>query len=812
MLLAWPPWVVLAAGLLLALAAAAAVHALLRRLRRQTTLLEAIIDSMGEGLVVCDSAGKFLVFNRVAERILGVGATQAEMGDWPETYGTFRSDMATAVPASELPLVRAALGEESRNVELFLRNPRIPEGTFACFTGAPLRDAEGRLLGGVVVFRDTTEQKKAEIERRRITEELYLAKETAEAASREKSDFLARMSHEIRTPMNGVIGMLDLILRTDLSDRQRDLAGIARASAETLLRVLNDILDFSRIEAGGLELESVSFSLRELVGDAMKSLAPLGHEKGLELAHHVAPGVPDTWLGDPGRLRQILVNLVGNALKFTDRGEIVVRVDLEPEDQTGDGKLLHFTVEDSGIGIPSGKLGTIFTAFSQADTSTTRRFGGTGLGLAISSRLAELMAGKVWAESEVGRGSTFHLTVRLPLSSDVLLPPPRVPDLEGLSVLVVDDHPVNRRILSELLASWGLRPTVAASGTEALEELRRASAEGEPHPLVILDYMMPDLDGITVAEQLRRDPELAGAIILMLSSADRPVATERCKELGIALCLVKPLKESELLEAIITALGSAGLHIRPIAVPEAREVGAPSLHVLIAEDNPVNQRVVQSILEHRGHTFRITANGREALAALEQESFDIVLMDVQMPEMDGFQATAAIRSREESTGDHIPIIALTAHALKGYRERCLAAGMDGYLSKPIRSEELIELIESLAARSGPRRPRGPVTARGGGHRANPRQLGPLFIADAARLRDEIAAAISRRDGPALEAAAHTLRGSAGYFAARRTTELAARLEQLGRDCDFDADTASTHQELAEELDRLERTLTAAPGS
>ncbi|HYU31089.1 MAG TPA: response regulator [Thermoanaerobaculia bacterium] len=835
----WLPWVVLAAGLLLTVIVGAAVDAILRRtaqverlvaarteelsreiaergkteeaLRRQTALLESILDSMGEGLVVCDTAGKHLVFNRVAERIAGVGATSAGMDQWPETYGVFRPDTVTPFPVDELTIVRAARGEESTEVEQFLRNPMVPQGVHLSVTGRPLRDAEGALLGGVVVFRDTTEQKKAEAERRRIAEELQTAKEAAEAASRDKSDFLARMSHEIRTPMNGVIGMLDIILKTDLSDRQRDLAGIARSSAETLLRVLNDILDFSRIEAGRLELESVAFSLRETVGDLMKSLAPLGHDKGLELAHHVAPRVPDTWLGDSGRLRQILVNLVGNAIKFTERGEIVVWVDQEPASEPGDGRLLHFTVADSGIGIPADKLETIFSAFSQADTSTTRRFGGTGLGLAIATRLVELMAGRVWAESEVGRGSTFHFTTRLPPSADAILPPPKVPHLEDLSILVVDDNAVNRRILSELLASWGLRPATAASGAEGLTELRRAAAEGEPHPLVMLDFMMPDLDGVAVAEQIRRTPELAGAIILMLSSADRPIAAARCKELGIALCLVKPVKESELLEAFITALGTTGAHTRPIAVPTARAADAPLLRVLVAEDNPVNQRVVQSILEHRGHSSRLTANGREALAAWEQEGFDVVLMDVQMPEMDGFQATTAIRSREESTGAHIPIIALTAHALKGYRERCLAAGMDGYIAKPIRSEELIELVERLAAQPAARPGAGPAIARRDGDGVNRRELGNLFVVDAARLRDEIGDAITRRDGPALQAAAHTLRGSAGYFAAHRTLELATRLEHLGSKGDFNAETDQAHRDLIEELTRLERVLTAGAG-
>ena len=824
--MAW--WQVLIAGLLLTLVLGALVEAILRRrtqelshevaerrkteeaLRRQTALLESMLDSMGEGLVVCDTAGKFVVFNRVAERITGIGATPGGVEQWPATYGVFLPDTVTPFPAEELTLVRAARGEESTDVEQFLRNSRVPQGVFASVTGRPWRDAEGALLGGIVVFRDITERKRVEAERRRIEEELRVAKEAAEAASRDKSDFLARMSHEIRTPMNGVIGMLDLILRTELDDRQRDLAGIARGSAETLLRLLNDILDFSRIEANRLEFESVAFSLREMVGDVMKSVAPLGHAKGLELAHHVAPAVPDTWLGDPGRLRQILVNLVGNAIKFTARGEIVVRVEPETADEREDGKVLRFSVADTGIGIPGDKLGKIFAAFSQADTSTTRRFGGTGLGLAIAARLVELMAGTIWVESEVGRGSTFYFTVPLPLHAESILSPPAVPDLQDLSVLVVDDNAVNRRILSELLASWGLRPAMAASGAEALTELRRAAEEGEPHSLVVLDFMMPDLDGVTVAEQIRRDPVLAGAIILMLSSADRPLAAERCKELGIALCLVKPIKESELLEALVAALGTAGAPVRTVVVPAALDADSQPLRVLVAEDNPVNQRVVKAILELRGHTPLLAANGREALSAWERQSFDIVLMDVQMPEMDGFQATAAIRAREESTGAHVPIVALTAHALQGDRERCLAAGMDGYLAKPIHSEELIELVERLAARPGsggaPRRPGGGSAIAGKDVRAHRKELDDLFVADAARLRDDIGDAIARRDGPALQAAAHSLRGSAGHFAAHRTEELAARLEQSGRGGEFTADTDRAYQELGQELARLERVL------
>ena len=825
---AWPAWLVLAAGLLFTLLVCVYVDTVLRRaaqveslvgartrelthevgerrkteeaLQRQTALLESILDAMGEGLVVADTAGNFLVFNRAAERIIGVGATQGGVEKWPETYGVFLPDAVTPFPADELPLVRAARGEESNDVEQFLRNPGVPQGVYVSVSGRPLRDADGKLLGGVVVLRDVTE-------RRRADAELRIAKEAAEAASREKSGFLARMSHEIRTPMNGVLGMLDLALRTDLSARQRELVGTARSSAQTLLRLLNDLLDFSRLEADRLELESVPFGLRETVGDVMKSLAPLSSEKKLELAHYVRPDVPDAWLGDPGRFSQILVNLVGNAIKFTSRGEVVVTVERAEADGDGPSTLLRVSVADTGIGIPPDKLRSIFEAFSQADTSTTRRFGGTGLGLAIAARLVEMMGGKIWAESAAGRGSTFHFTVSLVRHEEAPAGPVRLPDVQGLSVLVVDDNAVNRRILDELLASWGLRPALAASGGEALAELRRAAQAGEPYPLVVLDHRMPDMDGLRVAERIRQAQELAGAIILMLSSAEDQVGAARCGELGIATCLTKPIKESELLEALLAALGAVASPAREATGAAPLEPTARPLRILVAEDNPVNRRVVESVLEERGHRPVLVGNGREAVAALEREAFDVVLMDIQMPEMDGFEATAAIRAREASSGGHVPILAMTAHALQGDRERCLAAGMDGYLAKPIDFDELIELVESSAPER--RRPGGLVAGLAGND-SLVRELTNLFLADSTRLHAEIRDAIARRDGPALKQAAHRLRGSAGYFTAHHTLELAQRLENLGEAGDFSPLTDQLCQDLAEELARVQQELNPGP--
>jgi len=781
-----------------------------KKMEKEVTMLAQAVRSIQEAVVITNPEGQIIFVNNAAVGVFGYEPDEAigkhvtmlhATGNSPE----FVEDVISSAKAS--------LWEGE------MLNRRKDGTEFPIHLSASdIQDENGQCIAIIGVSQDITERK-------RSMEELQNAKEEAEAASRAKSEFLANMSHEIRTPMNGIVGMTELALDTDLTAEQREYLKLVKLSADSLLRVINDILDFSKIEAGKLELELAEFSLQDTVDTVMKAMGVRADQKGLELAYYMRPGVPELIVGDEGRLRQILVNLVGNAIKFTDTGEVVMRVDVDARDDAQ--VVLHFCVRDTGIGVPIEKQALIFDSFTQADGSTTRKYGGTGLGLAISAQLVRAMNGEIWIESpalvgppdeeinEANPGSMFHFTACFGVAqtSAALRTLLDLRTVIALPVLVVDDNATNRRILEVQLNNWNMKPVTAASASEAVNAMREAHDARQPFELVLMDLHMPEVDGVELTAIIRQMPEAAGVKIIMMSSAVRE--NYSIQDFGVDAYLLKPVKASDLLGVIRSVLVGKTAATQGGSKPLRSITSTHPARVLVAEDSPVNQELIKRLLAKWGHSAVIACNGKQALSFLEADNFDVVLMDVQMPEMNGFEATALIRERELATGGHTPIIALTAHALKGDRERCTAAGMDDYLSKPIEAQALLEVIDrvttsevSVNRNDQPRKPAfeaNRLLANFEGDFDLIRGLADVFVEASIGQLNQIGEAIESGDFQTVELVAHSLKGAIANFRAPAAVEAAASLESIGRGGDL-SNAEASFEVLKREVESLNKDL------
>lgn len=765
-------------------------------LENSLSLLRAIIESTADGMIAIDTKGRIVTWNQKFMDMWKLPKDAVESGDVEGLLQYLKEQLV------QPELFIQNLHSAYQNLEMNISDTlEFKDGRVFERYSTPYR-MYGEIAGRVWSYRDITERKQ-------MIDQLQKAKEEAEAANRAKSEFLAKMSHEIRTPMNGILGMTELALATELNPEQKEYIDMARISANSLLHIINSILDFSKIEAGKMELMNRPFDLEEAVSQVADNLALRAHEKGLELVYYIDPDVPLHLIGDEIRLQQILFNLIGNAVKFTDTGEVIFRVGMVGE-QNGRVKL-QFIIKDTGIGIPEDKMDRLFQSFMQLEDVHVRKYGGTGLGLAISKQLVEMMGGEISVESREGEGSTFAFTAVFPVDEGKKAENPIQIDISNLRILIIDDNKTNRIVLEKMLAKKGALVVLAEGGSEGLDLMRQRKGTGDPFDIILLDAHMPGMDGFAVAEQIRRDQDMKDSIILMLTSADIKGGPMRCKELDIDTYLVKPISQKELLEAISKALRRKQDHeeyknyhgMRSI---EKYAANGKKARILLAEDNLINQKVAVALLERKGHQVVAVSNGKEVLSLLEKDhDFDLILMDIQMPEMSGLEATGKIREREKTTGRHIPIIAMTAYAMKDDREKCMEAGMDGYISKPLNTQNLYDEIERFLELEETPVDLSGVLEAAGNHSEFVDELIQMLLDGYPSQLEEMAIAIEAKDPARLEKRAHTFKGAISNFGAAAAYDLASKLEMMGRKRQLDG-ANDVLAALNKEMLRIERYL------